>query len=438
MTFDHFLLFAAVVFLVQIAAAAAMFARRFQRRNHFFLRIALCSLGLLLIAWFTSILSSDLLDNLGFYAVILQYLVLFVLCIASIMICNCCTLFDALFCGIAAYAVQNTLYQITEIVHYSAQMVGLDFQAQRLVGIGIQLIVHVLVYWAAYALLAKNGSKEHYPVSKRPLIVLSCVTLVVVLRVLPRAESVPIQHHISWLLLHVLCCVLSLYILFGMSENSNLKQELQTLQQMWRMKEEYYELSKEITESINIKCHDLRYQIEALSRHPGEVTNAKAFQEIQNAVMIYDAIAKTGNEALDVILTEKCFFCEKNQIKLTYIVDGEKLRFIKPIDLYSIFGNALDNAIEAVMKIEDPAQRIISLHVAANGQILIVTLKNSFSGILVMENELPVTSKKDASLHGFGMKSIQLLTQKYGGEMTFSTANNVFTLTILLPIPETE
>ncbi len=200
------------------------------------------------------------------------------------------------------------------------------------------------------------------------------------------------------------------------------------------MKEEYYTLSKEVTESINMKCHNLKYQLAALRHSAASQVDKQVLREIENGVMIYDSIAKTGNECLDTILTEKMLLCEKNGIRFTYIVDGEKLDFLQPIDIYSIFGNALENAIESVSKLRPDEQRVISLNISARGKFLIVNLKNSYRGELTIENGLPVTSKADTQCHGFGLKSIRLLAQKYGGEMTFSTRENVFSLNILLPM----
>lgn len=422
------------VFVLQLLAAEAIFTMRFSRRERFGLRAALCAAAAIGASFLIPAATMGLLERYGFLLIVVVFLLLFFITVGGILVCFQCTLYDALFCAIAAYAIQNGLYQTVEILQLVGMMAGIDFYVHRAAALGVLAAVHLLIYAGAYLLLARNGAKAHYPVNKGELVGLSCIVLVIVLRILPTAEMMPVGHEIAWLFLHVLCCALSLYILFGMSENGNLKQELQTMQQMWHMKQDYYELSKEITQSINIKCHDLKYQVEALRRSAGTELDKKALRDIENAVMIYDAIAKTGNDALDTILTEKMLFCDKNQIKLTYIVDGDGLAFIQPIDIYAIFGNALDNAIESTLKIPDSARRIITLSVVVNGALLIVNLQNSFDGTLTVENGLPVSSKGDPGSHGFGLKSIRLLTQKYGGEMTFSGEGGIFTLNLVIPM----
>ena len=75
-------------------------------------------------------------------------------------------------------------------------------------------------------------------------------------------------------------------------------------------------------------------------------------KKIEKSVQIYSAIVRTGNEILDTILTEKSLICENSGIHINCVADGSLLAFMNPVDLYTLFGNALDNAIEAVRKLE--------------------------------------------------------------------------------------
>lgn len=75
--------------------------------------------------------------------------------------------------------------------------------------------------------------------------------------------------------------------------------------------------------------------------------------EIEKSVSLYDANVKTGNTVLDTILTEKSLLCYKKGIILSCVADGENIAFMEDADVYSLFGNALDNAIEAVLKLEE-------------------------------------------------------------------------------------
>ena len=79
---------------------------------------------------------------------------------------------------------------------------------------------------------------------------------------------------------------------------------------------------------------------------------------------IYDNIYQTGNDALDLVLTEKSLLCDEYNIKLSSMIDGAALDFMNTTDVYALFGNLLDNAIESVMKEPDEEKRIISVQMA--------------------------------------------------------------------------
>ena len=76
----------------------------------------------------------------------------------------------------------------------------------------------------------------------------------------------------------------------------------------------------------NRYMYDLKYQIRRIRNSQGEVDRA-ALQEIENEIGIYDSVTRTGIPALDVILTEKSLICEKADISLTCMIEGEKLLF---------------------------------------------------------------------------------------------------------------
>lgn len=155
--------------------------------------------------------------------------------------------------------------------------------------------------------------------------------------------------------------------------------------------------------------------------------------EIENAVNIYDSDVKTGNETLDIILTEKRLVCVQNKIALSCIVDGERLNFMTDADICALFGNALDNAIEAVRLIEQPEKRSVGLTVKLVRGFLSVCVRNSCVGNVNVDGGMPHTTKGDAINHGYGLKSIKAVTERYNGEFSIITGDNVFELNLLFP-----
>lgn len=153
----------------------------------------------------------------------------------------------------------------------------------------------------------------------------------------------------------------------------------------------------------------------------------------KETVDIYDSTVKTGNETLDVLLAERSIVCKGRGIQLDYIADGAKLDFLKPGEVYSLFGNALDNAIEAVTPLE-PDRRYIGLQVRAERGMLLIRMENCAAEPLRFVDGLPQTTKGDARWHGFGVKSIRRIVQQHGGNLTMQAQDGMFRLVALLPL----
>ena len=223
--------------------------------------------------------------------------------------------------------------------------------------------------------------------------------------------------------------ILLFFLLCEILQHSDAEWDNMVLQQMMRQQRQQMELSKETVELINIKCHDIRKQLYTLgSRVPTE-----ELDELKKAVDIYDSTIKTGNETLDVLLAERSIVCKGRGIQLDYIADGAKLDFLKPGEVYSLFGNALDNAIEAVTPLE-PDRRYIGLQVRAERGMLLIRMENCAAEPLHFVDGLPQTTKGDARWHGFGVKSIRRIVQQHGGTLTMQAQDGMFRLVALLPL----
>ena len=161
---------------------------------------------------------------------------------------------------------------------------------------------------------------------------------------------------------------------------------------------------------------------------------AADINDIADAISVYDSSLVTGNEALDVIITEKSLLCHDKGITLTCLADGKSISFMKSGEVYALFGNILDNAIEAVLKVDEPAKRCINLHVTKKNDIIVIGTDNYFAGELSLTPDgLPRTTKGDEDNHGFGMKSIRALAESYGGMLYVSAEDQIFRLSIVIP-----
>ena len=230
----------------------------------------------------------------------------------------------------------------------------------------------------------------------------------------------------------IVCCVLALMLEQGLFRNQALTNEKNFLTQLVHMQEDQYRTSKANEEMVNIKCHDMKHQIS----HITSTTDPDAIRELEQIISVYDSSLQTGNEILDVCLMEKKLLCEKNSIKLDCIANGQCLSFMQPSDLFSLFGNALDNAMEAVCKLDDVEKRIIFVSVKEELGMAIINVENNYTGELIMADGIPRTSKDDEFYHGYGVKSIRMVVEKYDGNMALLPQNGIFNLNITIPVPE--
>lgn len=358
-----------------------------------------------------------------------RYMVLFLGVTGLIYWCFALERYGALFCSVSAYATQHFM---SKLFYFFQEVFPMPLGTE----IAAYLAYMVLCYAVFYAVFAQRTREQDFTqlvqadVLILSVIVLSCNVILscwssVYNNVLPLAVK---GIHVGYA---CLCCILILVIQFGIFRRSKLQNEMKMMAYLWDLERRQYQVSKDNMELLNIKCHDMKHLLSTLDSRISPEEKEKLSQMIER----YDDMVKTGCEALDVVLAEKSILCRRDGITLTCIADGEKLNFMPQSDLYSLFGNVVDNAIEAVSQVEDTNKKIISLVVTAQKGAVVIHAENYYTGTLVVKNGLPVTSKSDKDYHGYGMKSIRLIAEKYGGTMTYSTESDIFRLDILLPIP---
>ena len=212
------------------------------------------------------------------------------------------------------------------------------------------------------------------------------------------------------------------------------KREMDALQNLLHLQYETYKRSQESIDLVNQKYHDLKHQI-ALLRSQGNEERNGVLDQMESEIQSYEALNVTGNKVLDTVLTGKSLHCQSLGIQMTCVADGHALDFLGAIDISSLFGNALDNAIESVSKIPDKEKRLIHLVVSQQKGFLCIKIENCYEGDLHFSDGRPQTTKKDTRYHGFGLRSIESTAEKYGGTVDIKAEKGWFELQILIPIP---
>lgn len=233
-----------------------------------------------------------------------------------------------------------------------------------------------------------------------------------------------------------LCGVAMLYAYHLQREQALARKELGAMQRILENQYAQYRMSRDSIDMINRKYHDLKHQITALRAETDADTRNQWLDEIERDICTYETQNKTGNSVLDTLLTGKSLYCQKHSIHLTVVANGKPLGIMDMMDICTVFGNALDNAIECELKISDKSKRMIHLTLTTQKHFLLLQVENYCPDPPDFRGGLPVTTKQDKDNHGFGLKSIQLSAKKYGGSATVQVEDDWFVLKVLIPIPQ--
>lgn len=410
-----------------------LFSWNFQKRKHFFLRSSISIVVSLIIGFFSR---SIYIPNSPIVSLSLTYILVFATLPITLFICFDYSYTSALFIGIIAYSFRHMVYLLWQLIANLIQdLMKIDLSVFSFIWVVIAF-VSFLVYLPALIFLYRKI--KTYPNIALPsfeilLVAVFAVIITIILNTFSvfydRIDTLPISLPYVLNMFAFVSSGMVILLLIGNAKRISLESEIVAVNQLRYQEEKQYEMTKESIDLINIKCHDLRHQLRHFSEK-NAVIDKEELGNIEKAIRIYDTRTKTGNRSLDIILQEKSLICDKNNITFDCIIDGKQLDFIKESDIYSLFGNIIDNAIESCMKIENPSKRTITLKVkqAANG--VFCYEENPYVKKISFKNGLPISTKGDPRFHGFGMKSILSIVKSYHGTMKVKAENERFCLSI--------
>ena len=212
--------------------------------------------------------------------------------------------------------------------------------------------------------------------------------------------------------------------------------EIVTMDSMLKSQYNQYRNYQESIDLINMKYHDLKHQIAGLRAETDIDKRTEWLDAMEDDIRGFESVTNTGNKVLDTIIAGKIMHGQKYDIKFTCVIDGKLLEFMHVTDICTIFGNAIDNAIENVVMIKDIEKRIIHVTVSAKNKFVLIQFQN-YCEVKPNEDKRGIrlfeSSKADKRNHGFGLKSIQYTVDKYDGTMKAGMNKDWFELTILIP-----
>lgn len=428
-------------FMLELLAAMLVIALPLQKREKYFTRAAAVA-AMIIAYWMLLVIIGPLLEDTGMsltqgvstgseiFALAMTtincVLLFFVCLFAPLMLLYRLQVWEALYCAACAYLMEHIAYCVRTLCAVFLPDVWIRS------GAPVYWIITVLVYAINAILLTRKMITDgRLSAQAKDSLSLTVTTLTIVLIMSAAATLWGFEQiHAVYALF---CCGAILYAQVKHQQQVKTLTELSLQQQMWSMQRTQYEMSRESIEAINRKCHDLKHQVAALRHIQDPARQNEVLDSLESSVMIYDAMVETGNPILDTILTEKSLVCSNHDIALSVIADGQALSFMDPVDLYTMVGNALDNAVEAVMKLPEE-ERLIRLRLREQAGLVLFQIENPCEGEVLISDGLPRTSKPDAENHGFGVRSIRDIAEKYQGLMKLEQKDGLFVLRLTFPV----
>lgn len=430
---EGYLLFSSIA---KLLLAILLFSRVLSRRNNFALRLALVAAagaGLGMAAPTVGLsLYPPLSDDLSFLRAILSFLALLSACVLAQRALFRCPPYTSLFCCSMAYLIENLSSAADRTLVVGMGRAGADHAAvfSPWHYWAISALVFAIAYFALVRRMEKNGLMsidDPFALLVSILTIMLSIILDLVVKDLG-VLSIPGRYQVSLSIIYLALCIYVLYSAYEIVYSRRLRLDMIAIDRLRQMEARQYQVSRENMRIINRRAHDMRRLVNTLRSEGWDAVgnlDGKLLSSASRELDVYDSAVETGNTALDTILTEKRLLCASRGIVLSCIADGQSLGFVRPADLYTLFGNALDNAINAVVGLHDDTRLSISLVVRRHADIVSIHMENYCDP----HSATPETD-------GLGLDAMRVIVESYGGALSTSTTEDVSHLNVLLPVPE--
>lgn len=297
----------------------------------------------------------------------------------------------------------------------------------------ITLAVRIITLWITYMVCRKLC----YRITWKDFLVVTAVFLIAWISMffsafnhLNLGQTTDTLFYLALAVLPELFILFFLYVkntMYLRDQEQRDKVQIAQLQQQYT----YYQDKLKDEERIRSIYHDLKNHLLLMeSRQNTEETRQMA-ETLRSQIADYEDYVHTGNEFLDIILKDKAAKAREKQIDFSTMVDFHGIDFMEPLDISTIFGNAIDNAIEASENLPE-YKRLITVKAERVRDMLLITIENN---TLPGNHFIEGTTKKDHFVHGFGIPNIKKAAEKYDGQCSFQQKESIYQLKILIPCP---
>lgn len=231
-----------------------------------------------------------------------------------------------------------------------------------------------------------------------------------------------------------LMCLIMYFVVQQMSKDNQTKLEYELMKEKEKYSKESMEIIKRSNEELREFKHDLKNYLlplqEAMETMP-QSEMVKVWEKINQKIEDVQTLIQTGNSYVDSMINTKITLArsEKVDVKCTIL---SKMEGIDDLEFCSVFGNLMDNAIEAERKVTEKKEIII--FVEEQMGYLRLEIQNKIEKSVLNENSSLNTTKKDTSSHGIGHKSVKRTMQKVGGALKYYETGELFCAEAVFPI----
>ncbi len=233
----------------------------------------------------------------------------------------------------------------------------------------------------------------------------------------------------------VLLLLATLFVFFSFQANAHRENKLLLLQQEQdKIKTDitYYEILEKQNNNLRAYAHDAKNHLSTIKNLNDNPEIETYISKMIERLAEYGKVCHSGNHTLDVVIDKYVTECDINGTNFEFDIKNNNLSQIEPYDLVAILGNLLDNALEASEQSQD---KTVSIETDYRNNFSVIIVSNSCDkNPLFSNSELPVTTKSNKRLHGFGLKSVRKTIKKYNGDIAFEyiSKERVFIVTIMI------
>lgn len=345
-------------------------------------------------------------------------------------------LLSAFLCSVSCFSELIVAMIVTSLLN-----VDLVFVQEDIVLFSICTIISKYIFFTVIRLIKLKNNIKFDWLSRTFYVKIIPLPLASLLSLLLLFECSYITNKIGFRIMAVISSVLLILanaLVFEIIERQNnyieTKEQLFFAQTHIKNQVSHYKELYNYQKELKTFRHDFKNKIISLMGYIKQNDNKKALESIESWINAIDekqyGIINTGNPVLDAVIQSKYSLAKKKGIVIKVISQLANKIEIDEIEIGVLIGNILDNAIEAAEKTINSDQIPIQISLVSTEEQLSIKVTNPVYEYV--NTEKLYSTKKDSQNHGYGVKSIEAIARKYGGEVFFSCTNNTFNTSVCL------